>query len=104
MSKLFNAIIYCVEIFLKIWFHRNLFLNFSKYAEFIEDKLLAIGLTVDLLYPNEDVPIRRVLANICSRGCMYAILVLPQNQENHSLTLNILHGSQQGESLLYIFL
>lgn len=54
-----------------------------------------IGLTVDLLFPNEDVPIGRVLGNILSRGSLYAILVMPQNEEHRSLTLNILHGLPQ---------
>lgn len=73
-----------------------MFLYFSEYAEYIEQKLKSIGLTVDLLFPNEDVPIGRVLANISSRGCLYAVLVMPQNEEHGSLTLNILHGLPQG--------
>ncbi|KAI4470475.1 nuclear receptor coactivator 5-related [Holotrichia oblita] len=68
----------------------------TEYAEYIEQKLKSKGLIVDLLFPNEDVPIGRVLANISSRGCLYAILVMPQNEEHRSLTLNILHGIPQG--------
>ncbi|KAK9876716.1 hypothetical protein WA026_014955 [Henosepilachna vigintioctopunctata] len=67
----------------------------TEYAEYIESRLKALGLIVDLLFPNEDVPIGRVLANISSRGCLYAILVMPQNKENQSLTLNVLHGIPQ---------
>ncbi|KAK4876514.1 hypothetical protein RN001_009020 [Aquatica leii] len=67
----------------------------TEYAEYIEQRLKGIGLMVDLLYPNEDVPIGRVLANISSRGCLYAILVMPQNEEYRSLTLSILHGIPQ---------
>lgn len=51
---------------------------------------------VDLLFPNEDVPLGRVLGNIASRGCLYAVVVTPINHEHHSLTLNILHGLPQG--------
>lgn len=69
---------------------------YSEFAEYIEHRLKSIGLTVDLLFPNEDVPIGRVLANISSRGCLYAILVMPINEEHRSLTLNILHGIPQG--------
>lgn len=69
----------------------------TEYAEFIESRLKHIGLIVDLLFPNEDVPIGKVLANISSRGCLYAILVMPQNEEHRSLTLNILHGIPQGQ-------
>ncbi|XP_018324076.1 pre-mRNA-splicing factor srp2 [Agrilus planipennis] len=67
----------------------------TEYAEFIEQRLKNLGLIVDLLFPNEDVPLGRVLASISSRGCLYAILVMPQNEENRSLTLNILHGLPQ---------
>ncbi|VEN37599.1 unnamed protein product [Callosobruchus maculatus] len=67
----------------------------TEYAEFIESKLKHLGLLVDLLFPNEDVPIGKVLANISSRGCLYAILVMPVNEEHRSLTLNILHGTPQ---------
>ncbi|KAL1517428.1 hypothetical protein ABEB36_001193 [Hypothenemus hampei] len=67
----------------------------TEYAEFIESRLKHLGLIVDLLFPNEDVPIGKVLANISSRGCLYAILVMPQNEEHRSLTLNILHGLPQ---------
>ncbi|CAH1986439.1 unnamed protein product [Acanthoscelides obtectus] len=67
----------------------------TEYAEFIESKLKHLGLMVDLLFPNEDVPIGKVLANISSRGCLYAILVMPINEEHRSLTLNILHGTPQ---------
>lgn len=67
----------------------------TEYAEYIEQRLKAVGLIVDLLFPNEDVPIGKVLANISSRGCLYAILVMPINKENKSLTLNILHGISQ---------
>nr|CAH7724352.1 unnamed protein product [Callosobruchus chinensis] len=67
----------------------------TEYAEFIESKLKHLGLLVDLLFPNEDVPIGKVLANISSRGCLYAILVMPANEEHRSLTLNILHGTPQ---------
>ncbi|XP_065161297.1 uncharacterized protein [Atheta coriaria] len=64
----------------------------TEYAEYIEHRLKELGLIVDLLFPNDDVPIGRVLANISSRGCLFAILIMPQNEDHRSLTLNILHG------------
>ncbi|KAK2577164.1 hypothetical protein KPH14_003321 [Odynerus spinipes] len=67
----------------------------TEYAEAIEMRLKKVGLTVDLLFPNEDVLLSRVLGNIASRGCLYAVVVTPINQEHHSLTLNILHGLPQ---------
>ncbi|XP_032683282.1 homeobox protein 2-like isoform X2 [Odontomachus brunneus] len=67
----------------------------TEYAEAIELRLKKIGLSVDLLFPNEDVFLSRVLGNLASRGCLYAVVVTPINQEHHSLTLNILHGLPQ---------
>ncbi|XP_054271261.1 nuclear receptor coactivator 5 [Macrosteles quadrilineatus] len=66
-----------------------------EYAEFIERRLIKIGLTVDLLFPNEEVPLGRVLANISGRGTLFAIIVNITNEEHRSLTLNILYGQPQ---------
>jgi len=66
--------------------------------------LKQVGLMVDLLFPNEDVPLGRVLGNIASRGCLYAVVVTPINHEHHSLTLNILHGLPQGRVSVIIIL
>lgn len=47
--------------------------------------------TVDLLFPNDDVPIRMVLFNIASRGLVnIAILKTPENEERNSITVNVL--------------
>ncbi|XP_022122243.2 nuclear receptor coactivator 5 [Pieris rapae] len=67
----------------------------TEYAEYIEGRLKRLGIVVDLLFPMEDVPIGKVLGNIASRGCLYAILVMPENQEHRSMTLTILHGLPQ---------
>ncbi|XP_011195781.1 uncharacterized protein LOC105220911 [Zeugodacus cucurbitae] len=64
----------------------------TKYAEYIEQRLKEINLRVDVLFPNEDVPLGKVLINISSRGCLYAILITPQHEEHNSITVNILYG------------
>ncbi|EDX09532.1 GD14001 [Drosophila simulans] len=64
----------------------------TKYAEYIEERLKNSGLRVDVLFPNEDVLLGKVLANISSRGCLYAVLVTPQHEEHNSITVNILYG------------
>lgn len=63
----------------------------TEYAESIENHLKRMGLSVDLLFPNDDVPIGKVLGNISLRGTLYAILVTPQNEEHRSITVNILY-------------
>ncbi|XP_016991882.1 nuclear receptor coactivator 5 [Drosophila rhopaloa] len=64
----------------------------TKYAEYIEERLRNGNMRVDVLFPNEDVMLGKVLANISSRGCLYAILVTPQHEEHNSITVNILYG------------
>jgi len=64
----------------------------TKYAEFIEERLKRLKLRVDVLFPNEDVPLGKVLSNISSRGCLYAVLVTNQHEELNSITVNILYG------------
>lgn len=66
--------------------------DLTTYAENIESRLKRNGLTVDLLFPNDDVPIGKVLSNIASRGSYYAILITPENQERNSITVNVLYG------------
>lgn len=66
--------------------------DLTTYAENIEARLKRNGLTVDLLFPNDDVPIGKVLSNIASRGSYYAILITPENQERNSITVNVLYG------------
>lgn len=70
--------------------------SLTEYAEAIESRLKKMGLTVDLLFPNEEVPLSRVLGNIANRGCLYAVVVTQLNMEHASMTLNILHGLPQG--------
>uniref|UniRef100_A0A1Q3F265 Putative nuclear receptor coactivator 5 n=1 Tax=Culex tarsalis TaxID=7177 RepID=A0A1Q3F265_CULTA len=66
--------------------------DLTTYAENIEARLKRNGLTVDLLFPNDDVPIGKVLSNIASRGSYYAILITPENEERNSITVNVLAG------------
>ena len=73
--------------------HRS---GYRQYAEFIERRLKANGLNVDILYPNEEVPLGRVLANIASRGSLYALVVTQLSEEHRSVTINILYGQTQG--------
>lgn len=67
-------------------------MSYRQYAEAIEERLKRMGLRVDLLFPNEDVPVSKVLSNIAGRGCMYAILIFPVNEQHRSITVNVLHG------------
>lgn len=65
----------------------------TPYAELLEGRLKRVGISCDLLYPNSEVPMGKVLANISSRGTLYAILVTPTNMEHKSITVNILYGT-----------
>ena len=65
------------------------------YGENIENRLKNMGLSVDILFPNIDIPLGKVIGNIASRGVSYAICLYPENQSHGSLTLNVLQGEQQ---------
>ena len=65
------------------------------YGENIETRLKNMGLSVDILFPNIDIPLGKVIGNIASRGVSYAVCVEPENQSHGSLTLNVLQGEQQ---------
>jgi hypothetical protein len=60
------------------------------YAEAIEARLKNIGLRVDVLFPNPEIPPGKILDNIASRGVLFAIIVTPINEQHSSLTLNVL--------------
>lgn len=62
---------------------------FRDYAEHIEGRLKMLGMHVDLLFPNEDVAMNKVLGNIQARGALYGILLTPVNKEKKSLTLTV---------------
>lgn len=63
----------------------------------VEQQLKRLDLTVDLLFPNDDVPIGKVLANIASRGSLYGLLVTPQNEQHRSITVTQLYGDNPVE-------
>ena len=66
-----------------------------QFTERIEARLKVIGLKVDVLFPNPKVDLQKIIANISSRGVMFAILVTPLNEDHNSVTLNILQGDLQ---------
>ena len=67
------------------------------YAESIENRLKNFGLKSDVLFPNPDIPLPKILGNIASRGVLYAVVVTPLNEEHKSMTVNILQGPQPQE-------
>ena len=65
------------------------------YGENLEGRLKNMSLAVDILFPNPDIPVGKVLGNIASRGVMFAICLTLDNRDHGSLTLNVLQGQQQ---------
>lgn len=62
------------------------------YAEYIETRLKRGNLSADLLFPNADLTIGKMLSNIANRGALYAVLISAEHKQNNSVTLNILYG------------
>ena len=65
------------------------------YGENLEGRLKNMSLAVDILFPNPDIPVGKVLGNIASRGVMFAICLTLDNRDHGSVTLNVLQGQQQ---------
>lgn len=62
-----------------------------------------MNVKVDLLFPNPDIPINRVLGTLAQRGTMYVLVVRDENKLYRSVTVDILHGIPEG-NILYNFL
>ena len=59
-----------------------------------------MGLKIDVLFPNPDIPLPKILGNIASRGVLFAIVITPLNEEHNSMTVNIL---QVRMTIVFIF-
>lgn len=71
--------------------HTN-FIIYRDYAEFIEGRLKRGGISADLLFPNADLTIGKMLSNIANRGSLFAVIISTDHKQNNSVTLNILYG------------
>ena len=66
------------------------------FAEVIEARMKSFGMQTDVLFPNPDIPLQKILSNITSRGVLFAIIVTPLHEEHRSMTVNILQGKFLG--------
>jgi len=66
-----------------------------RYAERVEVRLKDMGLSVDMLFPNPEIPIGKVLGCIALRGVLFGVCIAPENDTNRSLTVNVLQGDHQ---------
>lgn len=74
----------------------------SEYAEFLEMNLKKMNLKVDLLFPNPEIPMNRVLGTLAQRGTLYVLVVRDENKLYRSVTVDILHGIPEGNILYKI--
>ena len=80
MSRVNDAEIVCVSRFQR------------GFAEVIEARMKNFGMQTDVLFPNPDIPLQKILGNIANRGVLFAIIVTPLHEEHRSMTVNILQG------------
>ncbi|KAL5243691.1 hypothetical protein ACI65C_011101 [Semiaphis heraclei] len=66
--------------------------SLTEYAEFLEVNLKKMNMKVDLLFPNPDIPMNRVLGTLAQRGTLYVLVVRDENKLYRSVTVDILHG------------
>merc|ERR1712224_1048038 len=67
----------------------------SRYAEEVESRLRAIGLTCNIGYPAPQVPVNQIIDRIIQSGTLYAVILQVSNAKHRSLTLQVLHGVRQ---------
>jgi len=65
------------------------------YAESIEESLKDKGLRVDILYPNADVKLEKLMGNLALRKTMFAIGVHSESRMLKCVSVYVLHGEQQ---------
>lgn len=79
-----------------------MFFHNSEYAEFLEVNLKKMNIKVDLLFPNPDIPINRVLGTLAQRGTLYVLVVRDENKLYRSVTVDILHGIPEGNMMYFM--
>lgn len=72
------------------------------YANLIERRLAGLLMLsyINLLAP--EVSMTRAIENVGRHKVPYAIILNDQNEAHRSLTLNILHGTPQGNALFIV--
>ena len=65
------------------------------YAEMVERRLKQVGLVVDVKIHGA-TPLSELLDEVARRGVLYAIVITSQHEVHRSVTVNILHGTPQG--------
>jgi hypothetical protein len=74
-----------------------LFTIFRAYAESVEKKLKSHGLVVECAHLPETVPLLDELDDASKRGVLFGIIISSQHEVHRSVTVHILHGTQQGK-------
>ena len=77
------------------------FVIFRAYAESVEKKLKLNGLVVECAHLPETVPLLDELDDASKRGVLFGIIISSQHEVHHSVTVHILHGTQQGKFSFY---
>jgi hypothetical protein len=72
------------------------------YAESVEKKLKLHGLVVECAHLPETVPLLDELDDASKRGVLFGIIISSQHEVHRSVTVHILHGTQQGKFCFYI--
>lgn len=60
-------------------------------------RLRRTGLRVDLLFPGDEMPVGQVLSSIAARRTLYAIRVLPQNEQQRTINVFVIHSGDPNE-------
>jgi len=64
-----------------------------RYCEEVEYKLKNLGMQADILFPNQDVALPKIMTNIQSRGVKFAVVITPANQESRTVSVTLLRST-----------
>ena len=67
------------------------------YAELVQSRIKRLQVTVGIIYLNTEMNLSTALDDVSRRGVLYAIVLTAQHEVHRSVTVNILHGTPQGE-------
>lgn len=91
-----SAVISISWIICILWLIKLVFNSLVRgYAEMVERRLKTVGLVVDVQIHGA-TPLTELLDSVARKGVLYAIVITSQHEVHRSVTVNILHGTPQG--------
>ena len=72
-------------------------LRYREYAEVVESRMRRFGMKTKMMILKGEESLPKEMEAVNRIRLPYAVVITPQNEQHRSITLNILHGTPQGE-------